>query len=162
MNLELHFADLDAVRRLMALSPRFSAEMRRGLDRAAHELAREARRRVPRGQSILGNSIQPDTLSPLRRAVGAHVQYDRYVQEGTGPAAGKARYFPNVERLKPWIRQRHGLTGEALDDRAWRVARRIYQRGTQPQPYLQQTADAMRQRVETILSESAAEALNNV
>lgn len=120
----------------------------RYLDRAAQEVAREARAAAPKAFSTLVNSISVRNLEEFVRLVAPGVNYARYVEEGTKP--GK---MPNPEVLLPWLRFRTGAAGSELRNRAFLLARYIQRHGTKAQPYMKPTADKMRARVLALLRE---------
>lgn len=146
----------------------------RGIGRAGEEVAREARQRAPKAFSLLVNSIRSNRPRPLLREVGAHVDYDAAVQEGTGPAAGKRRYFPDPKRLETYIALRGGVRlarrgskkrarqEDEIRYRAGALARFISIHGTRPQPYLASTMQAMAPRVEQLFRHAAAEGLRTL
>ena len=137
------------------------------LDRAGEEVAREMKRAAPKAFSTLTNSIRMDRDSALVRWIGSGLNYALMVERGTGPAGGQAAYFPNPQRLAPWLRQHAGLqvgstragttarrTLEAvLRDRTWALARHIATFGTKAQPFVAPTAEKMQPRVVALLAE---------
>lgn len=75
----------------------------------------------------------------LTAAVGSDAKSARWVEEGTGPAAGHDRYFPPPDALLPWM-SRHGITpkpGQTDMDVAWSIARAIYRKGIKGRPFLE-------------------------
>lgn len=120
----------------------------RYLDRAAQEVAREARAKAPKAFSTLMNSINWRKEGEFVRVVAPSVNYARYVEEGTRP--GK---MPNREVLLPWLKFRTGATGRELRNRSFLLARYIQRHGTKPQPYMAPTAEKMRGRVLALLRE---------
>ncbi len=148
----------------------------RALDRAAQETAREMRRTVAANRSTafsnLLNSIQVFRDSEFERSIAPTVNHARMVDEGTGPAAGKARYFPDPRALEPYVKLRAGVTysgrpGSAsrwkqrneVRDRAWALARFIFAHGTQPHPFAAPTAENMRPRILELLAGGVREGL---
>src|SRR5690606_25474605 len=80
----------------------------RGTERAAHVIARAAKGKVSKSQSTLANSLSVEQIAGLGEAEVGHqaapgVAYAPYVEEGTGPAAGRPRYYPNPDALLDFI-----------------------------------------------------------
>lgn len=140
------------------------------LDQATAETAQAMRRRLAANRtaafSTLLNSVKTYAESELRRLVAPGVNYARMVEEGTGPAGGKARYFPNPKALEPWIKLRARITytrragsrkrrqqEDEVRDRAWGLARFIAAHGTRAQPFVAPTAVEMRPRIVQLLKQ---------
>lgn len=117
----------------------------RYLSRAAIEVAREAKIAAPKHFSALANSIRSEKDGNLAYVVAPGVNYGAAVEYGTGPAAGKAAYFPNPGALEPYVKRNGGS--------AWALARYIFAHGTKPHPYMAPTAEKMRPRVEALVNE---------
>ena len=153
-----------------------------GLDWAASVVAADARRKAPTLFSTLKESINAVREESLQRVVRSDaksntksgVKYARYVEEGTGPAAGHARYYPNPDALlevlraspssrgykwaKKGSRKRGGQDVELwLRSRAWAMA--IYARGTRPHPFMRPALEENRDRCAELVRR---EALNGV
>ena len=79
------------------------------LDRGSQEFVREARSRAPKARSALVNSILSRRLGEMHYEVSTGVNYARAVEEGTGPAVGKASYMPNPLLLQDYVKQRGGI-----------------------------------------------------
>ncbi|MBU0592430.1 MAG: hypothetical protein KKH74_01705 [Gammaproteobacteria bacterium] len=135
--------------------------------RAAGEVAREAKIAAPGDLSALKDSIRSIKDGHLAYVVAPGVQYGAAVEYGTGPAAGKASYFPNRLALLDYINtpsrrgfklakkgsgKRQGQVDE-LQARSWALARYIFAHGTKPHPYMAPTAEKMRPRVEALVKE---------
>lgn len=74
----------------------------------------------------------------LTAEIGSTQKTAVWIEQGTGPAAGHAKYFPPPDALLPWM-SRHGITpkkGETQMGIAWMIARSIYNKGTKPSPFL--------------------------
>lgn len=153
---------------LAKLPDSLQANLQDDLDRAGDEVAREMKLEAPKAFSNLVNSIRAERDSVLSRWVGSGLNYAIDVERGTGPAAGRAPYFPNVANLEPWVKLRSGISlrntrqgtpqrqGQLDDlrDRAWAAARAIAMRGTRAQPFVGPTAEKMAPRVAAILGGS--------
>ena len=128
----------------------------RGTERAAHVIARAAKGKVSKVQSTLANSINVEQIAGLAEAEVGHqaapgVAYAPYVEEGTGPAAGRPRYYPNPDALLDFISGNNtsrgfkwAPTGDfvrttqklELFNRARAMAWSIYMKGTKPAPFM--------------------------
>lgn len=81
------------------------------LARGADEVAREAKRLAPKLYSTLASSIRAERVGALHYRVSTGMNYARAAEEGTGPAAGKARYYPNPESLMQYLRMSPSARG---------------------------------------------------
>lgn len=153
MRIELRYDDA-AARAALRKSPGVVRRMLGlAIERGARDLAQEARTNVSKrhGMGQLLQSIGPSMLGPLHWEVRAKSRYSRMVEEGTGPAAGKAKYYPNPDSLKDWLTLNPRYRGHAwaksgstkrgnqeldiwLRSRAW--AWGIYQKGTKAYPFM--------------------------
>lgn len=132
----------------------------RQLRRAALEVASEARRVVPKAFSTLEQSIRASRISPFEYHVTPGVNYALAVEEGTGPAAGKARYFPNPDALRPWVERVTGARGREAENKAFLIARSIARHGTKAQAYMEPTAEKMGDRVIALVRQGVADGLH--
>ena len=145
-----------------------------GLDWAASVVAVAARKKAPALFGTLAQTILAVREESLQRVVRSGAKYARYVEEGTGPAAGHARYYPNPDALlevlraspssrgykwaKKGSRKRGGQDVELwLRSRAWAMA--IYARGTRPHPFMRPALEENRDRCAELVRR---EALNGV
>jgi Bacteriophage HK97-gp10, putative tail-component len=154
----------------------FKRSVERFLDRSAEEVAREMRSAAPKAFSTLAQSIHVMREGELIRLVAPGVNYARAVEEGTGPAAGKARYFPNPNALAPWLQMRAGIRltktkpgtpgrraqQDELRDRAFGLARYIHAHGTRAQPFVAPTEAKMQSRVMALLRQGVREGLAGI
>lgn len=108
------------------------------LRKKAEEIAEEARKRAPVGAtSDLANSISV-TNGP-RGSVRVHVgaDYSGFVHEGTGPQARSPRpqYYPKLRRrgLILW--------SESKSVNPYQIAHGISQKGTKPNPFLEESIE---------------------
>lgn len=128
----------------------------RGTERAAHIIARSAKGKVSKVHSTLANSINVEQIGGLGEAEVGHqaapgVAYAPYVEEGTGPAVGRARYYPNPDALLDFISNNNTSRGFKWADtgsfvrltqklelfaRARAMAWSIYMKGTKPAPFM--------------------------
>lgn len=121
------------------------------LRRGAEEIARLGRDKAPKMFSTLTNSIRTEQIEPGHYRVSTGVNYARGVEEGTGPAAGKPRYYPNPDSLLQYLTTSPALRGFKWArkgsnkregqryDLWWRArgwAWSIYMKGTKAHPYM--------------------------
>lgn len=117
--------------------------MRDFFDGATALVARRAQAAAPKGP--LGKSgrlkkthvaVDPAPV-PGWGEVGVGEPFAIYVHEGTGPAAGRKAYFPNVNpgsELHDWA--------QAQGADPFLVGRAIQRKGTEPRPWLKEAAEA--------------------
>ncbi|SCX40416.1 hypothetical protein [Nitrosospira sp. Nsp1] len=147
------------------------------LSRGAQDVARDARSRAPKLFSTLTNSIMAARVGPLHWRVSPSVNYAVYAEEGTGPAAGQARYYPNPDSLLQYLRlapsyrrfklgprdsRKRGEQELDLWFRARQMAWAIYTKGTKAQPFMRPAANAMQSRVFALLNEGVDAGLREV
>lgn len=124
------------VRRALQLAPvTMTRHIDRAVGRAAQVVARSARRNAPKAFSTLTNSIRAQRRSPFRQHVGPGVEYGRMVEEGTGPGG-----TPPRQTLIDWIRVKGIRPNDptmTMRDLEFVIGRKIRERGTPAQPYLQ-------------------------
>ena len=148
-----------------------------GLGRGAEEVAREARSLAPKLFSTLVNSIGVERLDDLHYVVSPKVGYARAVEEGTGPAAGRPRYYPNPDSLQQYIQASPRMRGYAWARtgsrrrgeqhlevwfRSRAMAWAIYQRGTKAQPYMAPARAKKESRVVELMRQSVAAGVREV
>jgi hypothetical protein len=139
-----------------------SRHLESGLDWGAALLAVDARRRAPAMFGTLAQSILAVREEGLQWVVRTGMAYARMVEEGTGPAAGRARYYPNPDRLLEVLRASPASRGYKwakkgsrkrgsqdvelwLRSRAWAMS--IYAKGTKPHPFMAPAMAANREKV---------------
>lgn len=171
----------EAFRRAPQVMLRHLAE---GAEQGADVVAVAARRGVKRDMfATLRNSIHVARLAGLPAdTVGSEartaVHYARYVEEGTGPAVGRARYYPNPDSLLQYLTHSRGARGFKWAGRAgstkrstqeydlwWRSrawAWAIYLKGTQPHPYMRPAIATSTLRVQRLLRAAAMAATREV
>lgn len=161
-----HFAVTVDISRARDALGRIPAEVERAVEvqlaLGAEEVARDAKRNAPKLYSTLANSIRAERVGALHYRVSTGMNYARGVEEGTGPAAGKARYYPNPESLLQYLQmspqmrrfewKRKGslmrdLQEAVLPLRAKQMAWAIYMKGTKARPFMQPAAEANRSRL---------------
>ncbi|MEW6647193.1 MAG: hypothetical protein AB1450_08350 [Pseudomonadota bacterium] len=157
------FARIDDKRVLDAMrnTPRVMLKhLERGLDRAAHEVAREERRVTPKAFSTLTNSVQVLRTGRLERVIAPGVDYAPMVEEGTGPGGN-----PPQQTLVDWIRAKRIEPRDPtmdVEDLAFVIGRSIREKGTRPQPFAQPTHEKMQGRVVELVRQSAMDGLREV
>lgn len=147
------------------------------LDRASQEIARSMQQRVS-AHDLFGTlkaSIRPVKSGRFERTVAPGVIYARYLEEGTGPAAGRAAYFPSPDVLMVYVATRARRASlaarpgrkalhpvEEIKARAWALARSIAKRGTRPHPFVRPTARTMAPCVRELLEGAVRNALKEI
>lgn len=150
-----------------------------GLERGAIELANTAKNNAARRDWLgtLRNSIHVEHPAPLHWAVATGVNYARAIEEGTGPAAGRAPYFPDWTALIPYVKSHAVRGGERLkkagsnarffqerefENRAFQLARYISHHGTKPAPFMKPALDEKDARIRLLVRQSAMEGAREV
>jgi len=169
-------AALDALARAPAVMDK---NLEAALDHAALETEGEMRIRAG-ARDVFGTlkeSIEIRQLGPLQRFITPTANYAAYVEEGTGPAAGRARYFPNPDNLRDFIQQSPAVRGfgwakaggrkrggQELEVwfRSRALARAIYMKGTQPHPFVAPTAEKMTPRFFALMDEGAQHGVEEI
>lgn len=128
---------------------RVEVALGRAFSRAAHELARKAKRRAPKAHSHLVNSIIVTRLGRVDYLIGSGMDYAYMVHEGTGSGGNPPRQV-----LLDWIRVK-GITPNnpdmSMDDLAFLIGRSIRGKGTPAQPFLRDALEAHRPRIEELV-----------
>lgn len=150
-----------------------------GMERGADELSRAARDNAARHDWLgtLRNSIHAEHPELMHYIVATGVNYARAVEEGTGPAAGQAPYFPDWTALIPYVRSHAMRGGEQLnksgssarffqerefENRAFQLARYISHHGTKPAPYMKPALTEKDARVRQLVRQSTAAGVREV
>lgn len=157
-----HRIDDRQARRAFTESPEvMTRNIEAQLEAGAQMIARTAKRNASQRMLFgnLTNSIVVERVGELHFRVQTGVNHARAVEEGTGPAAGRQRYFPNVQSLEQHIRQSRHMRGfntwsrskrkratqeRAIRDRAWGLAWHILDKGTKAYPYMAPSAEEHR------------------
>lgn len=162
--------DLSKAARFADMPRQVDAAIGFAMDRIGLEGVRVMRREAPKFQSVLTNSIHAERSGPHGVTIAPGVKYADYVNDGTGPAAGRQPYMPNIENLLPWVKARAGVSFrntraggaarsaqyDVIRDRAWALARYIQRHGTKPNPFVERTAAVMEKRAPEILEAQLA------
>lgn len=134
--------------------------LQQALLRSVKEMARAARRKAPKANSTLTQSINHRQPSPLVGEVVAGVDYARMVEEGTGPGGS-----PPIQDLMDWLGvKRIEPNDPDMDQRdlAFVIARSIAINGTPAQPYLQPAFDSLKQRAENRINRAIGAAMQEL
>lgn len=103
------------------------------VQKAAQVAALDIKIAAPKAFSQLANSISIDQESPLLAWVGPHVRYAWWVLKGR-KAGGKR---PPLSAIQDWVLVKFKLpAGRESRAVAWKVARAIQRRGTQPNDFM--------------------------
>lgn len=149
------------------------------LMRGAEEVARAARDKAAAHdwQGTLKQSIKTAKEGDLHYSVKAGVNYARYVEEGTGPAVGHARYFPDWTNLIEYVKRRAVRGGESLkkagsksrfyqerefENRAFQLARYISHHGTKPAPFMKPALEENESRVRQMVRRAVMDGIGEV
>lgn len=148
-----------------------------GVQRGAGEIVTEAKTRAPKSLSNLVNSIlaaPAGELAWMARAGSAHAVMVEY---GSGPSAGKKKYYPNPDNLLQYLmtspkargfdrfkRSDQGRLEQemGLVRRAQAFAWWIYQHGTKAQPFMAPAAEAKRDRCTELVRAAVSKGLLEV
>ena len=119
----------------------------------AEGIMTESKRLVPVDEGTLRNSgfVKQPTMKKYGRGRlmqteeivvemgygGAASGYAVYLHEGTGPAVGRAAFFPPVDVIREWVRRVMGVKSDELDSVAFLVARSIGRKGLRPRKFLE-------------------------
>lgn len=143
----------------------------------AGEIATEAKNLAPILETVLRNSINIKQNSALEWVVHPAAQYAAAVELGTGPAAGRAKYYPNRDNLlqylmtnpkargfSRWKRSERGRLEQEMivKQRAQAFAWWIYQHGTKAQPFMAPAAEAKRDRCTELVRAAVSKGLLEV
>lgn len=148
---------------LARFRPVVERNIEQSMDRAATELSDEMRNLAAEHDvtGTLKESVIVRQFGPLSRFIGPTANYARAAEEGTGPAAGKARYYPNPDNLLQWLTQSPAVRGFGwakkfsakrggqeleLWFRSRALAWAIYNKGTKAHPIVAPTAEKMTPR----------------
>lgn len=147
--------DSDRAQQAFAKAPDvMRRSLERYIDRAAHEVAREARRRAPKAFSTLTNSINVHRGGlylrehQISRVIAPSVNYAAFVEGGTRPHRPGPR-----NGLAEWVKLKFGGSAKEQRDRTFLIGRAIAKRGTRAQPFMRPAAEKMESRVIALLRE---------
>lgn len=133
-----------------------SSATERILNKIADETREKMRSEAPIGESgnlrenISIRAIYVETnkriIEPMATNLGGQ-KYGQYVEAGTGPAAGHAKYMPNVESIAKYF---------AVDKKlAWAMALRIKETGTKANDFVNRTFIWLQARMSSFAGELA-------
>ncbi|MGI9278194.1 MAG: HK97-gp10 family putative phage morphogenesis protein [Endozoicomonas sp.] len=134
--------------------------LKKSVSRGGSEAAREAKRRAPKAHSTLVNSIRSVRDGDLSALVAPHTDYAGFVNDGTEPGG-----FPSLQAIKDWLSVKNISPRNPkhdLDDLAYMVSRSIARKGTPPQPFIDDTADKIKPRVEQLMRQAVTNSLAEV
>jgi len=105
---------------------------------AAIETGDKIQVHAPKAFSTLTDSIKADRINAFEYRVGPHVNYARYVEEGTKPG-----YWPKFGPLNDWVKRKLGISDSKAAARVTESIRwKINEFGTKPQPFVQPVIDS--------------------
>lgn len=148
--------------------------------RGAGDIVTEAQRIVPKSESALETSIKQKQIDDLTWMAVAGTAHAAMVEYGTGPAAGKKKYYPNPDNLlqylmtntkargfERWSRsKKQGKDRGSQELEIWFRSRAfawwIYQHGTKAQPFMAPAAEAKRDRCTELVRAAVSKGLLEV
>lgn len=145
MRIELRYDDAAARAALQKAPGVVRARLGEAVETGAALIARDARGRVPKDESLLWSTILHRRENDLHWFVSTGTIYARLVEEGRRPG----RMPGTSHGLLDWIRRRlaPAADGKALERIGFAVARAIGRHGIKPQPYMAPALEAQRPRV---------------
>lgn len=147
------------------VAARIRAGVLKGADEAALRMELEAARLAPKGTSESG--LDKSLTSGAREGGGRVVAFcrcdaphGRYIEEGTGPAAGHAKYMPPPGALRQWVSRKFGIHDpEAVAEVERAVRWKIYMKGTEAQPFMRPAFRKVSREWRGILARRISEAI---
>lgn len=125
---------------LLSLEARMTQMVTAEADKAALEMEGKAITLAPKFQSALVGRIHGYVTVDgpiIRSRLECASPYGKYIEEGTGPAAGHAKYMPPRRALILYVTRKMGVTGPASIAHAVRALQwKIYMKGTEAQPFM--------------------------
>lgn len=151
--LRVTIKDQGTMNGLMNMKAGIKSEAERILDKIADNVRAKMEQEAPEGESgrLKGEiAILTETnkriIEPMAKNLSGS-KYGQYVEAGTGPRGGNARYMPNVENLMNYYATTKGG--------AWAMAKRIQEVGTKANPFVQRTFQWLQTRISTFAGELA-------
>lgn len=179
MRIELRYDDAAARAALQKAPGVVRARLGEAVETGAALIARAARENVSKRNGFGGllKSIQHRQLGPLHWEVRPSVAYAVIVELGSGPAAGRAKYYPNPDALRDWLMLNPSYRGhkwarkgsqkrgnQELDIwlRSRAMAWGIYQKGTQPYPFMKPAFESEKGNVSARASAAMRKAVEEI
>lgn len=161
--------DMDRIVQAMRKAPRVMGKhLRHGMDRAALELSRSARRKAPKATSQLVNSIGIERPGQFSRVIAPASEHGAYQELGTGiygPGGIPSGKMPPMQSLRDWIRTA-GIEPRDpsmdTDDLAFVIGRSIAEKGTHAQPFMKPAFEEGQDRAFEVIRRSAEDGLREV
>jgi len=147
------------------VAARIEDKVFREADKASLAMERKAIQLAPKGasepgldKSIHGAATREGLV--IRARIVCQSPHGAYLEFGTGPAAGHAQYMPPKGVLRQWIRRVLGIGDEkAIDEAEAAIRWKIYQKGTEPQPFMKPAFDHVAKKWKGRLAAAVKEAL---
>lgn len=161
--------------RFLARGPAVEKALDAELDVQAQLVARKMREEAPKFQTVLTNSVHVEKPSAMVRLVAPGTDYAEAVHDGVKPGKGLPRYFdPEAVDIVRWLeskvrgpakRARRGSARFSaqeveLRDRYQGLSWHVRLFGTEPNPFVDRTHEAMAGSVVAGLKAAVARALN--
>jgi len=175
--IEVHVNDARALEAFTRAPEVMKTHVGGAVMRGAGEIVSEAKARAPKSLSNLVNSIIAAPAGELAWMARAGTAHAVAVEYGSGPAAGKDKYYPNPDNLLQYLmtsprargfdrfkRGDHGRLEQemGLVRRAQAFAWWIYQHGTKAQPFMGPAAEAKRDRCTELVRAAVSKGLLEV
>lgn len=150
-----------AVQALMKAASIAPQRIDQAVQRAAIETSDKIRTdsEFPTAFGQLRNSIYPEKLEEMQWLIAPHTDYSEYVHEGT-----RGGGFAPFMDLLAWVK-RKGIQPRnpnwSIEDLTFAIQRKILQRGTPKQPFVQKIADSgfPQNRLNALVSSAAGQIL---
>jgi hypothetical protein len=113
----------------------YNEKVRKGLmqevARAAAMIDKDAKKAAPVASGLLRNRIT-FIVRDLAATVFSNAKYSTDVEYGQKPGT-----WPNREDIEKWVKRKLGVSKNKIKSVAFLVSRKIYNKGTDPQPYFE-------------------------
>jgi len=137
---------------LMKMANQIDPELENALNKVALAGEQKMKNEAPKFTGLLKSSIRT-TKYKFKREIMPHAyslssrSYGRYVERGTGPAAGRSNYLPNVYNIMNY----YGVPKKI----AWLIALKIKEKGTPVNPFVERTFDWLEPKIPQFAGEMA-------
>lgn len=152
--------DLPQVRAALKRAPSLvRRELDRSIARGAFEISNAARLLSPEADGLLRKSISRVRFGQADYGVVAKAAYAAAVEGGRKPGP-----MPPVQSIDDWMKRKRVGSSDPVERRrsAFAIARAIGRRGTKAQPFMQPALEQNRTRLDQLMREGTARALEKV
>ena len=143
------------------LAERVKAAVAIALHCGAEEVAAEAKKRAPKAFSTLTNSIKTRKVSADEVHVVAGVRYAMLVERGTPPGSrstGTGSQKQATYELGKWATVKGILNGRTSREVAFLIWRKIQKSGTKANPFMSDSLETKRSRINQVIKDAIANA----